>query len=55
MATVKKYCSKAVLIHDGEVIEAGSPHEVANKYSKLNLMARSEGRPVLTQTSILRS
>lgn len=37
MAAVKKYCSKAMLINDGEIIEYGSPHDVANNYSKLNM------------------
>jgi len=36
METVRQYCSKAVLLHDGHVIEQGSPRKVANKYSALN-------------------
>lgn len=36
METVKKYCSRAILINKGEVIESGNPLKIANKYSLLN-------------------
>jgi ABC-2 type transport system ATP-binding protein len=36
METVKKYCTRAILLSDGKIMEEGNPHEVANKYSKLN-------------------
>jgi ABC-2 type transport system ATP-binding protein len=36
MQTVKKYCNRAILINQGEIIEEGSPQKVANEYSKLN-------------------
>ena len=36
METVKRFCSRAVLINGGEFIDLGSPIEIANKYSELN-------------------
>lgn len=36
METVRQFCSRAVLIHEGKVLEVGNPRKVANKYSKLN-------------------
>jgi ABC-2 type transport system ATP-binding protein len=39
METVRKFCTRAVLISDGKLIESGSPHEVATKYSMLNTLA----------------
>lgn len=36
MGVVDKYCDKAVLINDGQVIERGMPRSVSKKYSKLN-------------------
>ena len=36
MDTVRKYCSRAMLLNDGKVIDIGSPHTIADKYSKLN-------------------
>jgi ABC-2 type transport system ATP-binding protein len=36
METVKKYCTRAILLSEGKIIEAGDPREVAAKYSKLN-------------------
>lgn len=36
METVKKYCTRAILLHEGEIIEEGNPFEVATRYSKLN-------------------
>lgn len=36
METVRRFCNKAVLIHDGEIMEYGDPNLVAGKYSKLN-------------------
>jgi ABC-2 type transport system ATP-binding protein len=32
MEAVEKYCSRAALIHDGELKLIGAPHEVANQY-----------------------
>lgn len=36
MSAVKKYCNKAILIHDGDIIDSGNPHQIAAKYAKLN-------------------
>lgn len=37
MDTVKEYCTRAVLISDGKLIEEGDPRRVAAEYSRLNL------------------
>ena len=37
MDNVRKYCSRAMLIRDGEIISCGSPDDVANEYSIENL------------------
>lgn len=36
METVRRFCNRAVLIHEGKVLKVGDPREVADKYSKLN-------------------
>ncbi len=36
MNTVKKYCSRALLISEGKIISVGNPTEVTDDYSKLN-------------------
>jgi len=36
MATVEKYCNKAILIEDGKIIEAGDPQKVANEYTAIH-------------------
>lgn len=36
MEQVRRFCTRAVLIHDGKVKKIGNPKEVADKYSKLN-------------------
>ena len=36
MATVKKYCNKAIVINEGKIILSGSPVAVADEYSRLN-------------------
>lgn len=35
MENVKKFCTRAILIEDGKIIEDGNPIEVANKYTKM--------------------
>lgn len=37
MDTVKEYCTRAVLISDGRLVEEGDPQKVADEYSRLNL------------------
>ena len=39
MATVKKFCNRAVLINEGKVTKIGDPVEVADEYSRLNQIA----------------
>lgn len=36
MATVKRFCSQAMLIDNGGIVDIGSPDKIANTYSKLN-------------------
>lgn len=36
METVRRFCTRAVLIHEGKVLKVGDPKIVADKYSKLN-------------------
>jgi ABC-type polysaccharide/polyol phosphate transport system ATPase subunit len=36
METVRRFCSKAILLKNGEVIKAGEPNAVATAYSKMN-------------------
>jgi len=36
MDTVKKFCNRAVLINDGQIIKIGNPKDVADEYSRLN-------------------
>ena len=33
---LKKFCNRAVLIHEGKIIKEGSPVQVADEYSRLN-------------------
>lgn len=35
MESVKKYCTRAILIEDGKITKNGDPKEVANEYTKL--------------------
>jgi len=37
MGTVRRFCSRAMLIQGGEMVAIGEPNEVASKYSKLNM------------------
>ena len=36
MQTVRKYCTRAMLIDEGKIVALGSPQETATRYSKLN-------------------
>jgi ABC-2 type transport system ATP-binding protein len=36
METVRQYCNRALLLHEGKIISIGNPRKVATKYSKLN-------------------
>ena len=37
MEAVKKYCDKAILLKDGEIIDSGDPVDIANSYSTENI------------------
>ena len=37
MSNVVKFCNKALLLNKGEVMAVGSPQEIAEKYTQLNL------------------
>ncbi len=36
MTSVQRFCNRAMLINDGEIVEIGNPASVAQKYQKLN-------------------
>ncbi len=37
MDNVRKYCNKAMMLHEGKIVFSGSPEDVANEYSIENL------------------
>lgn len=37
METVRKFCSRALILDDGKILQIGEPNKVASIYSKLNL------------------
>ncbi len=37
METVRRFCTKALLLHEGKIKKVGHPHQVASAYSELNL------------------
>jgi len=37
MAAIEKYCTKAILMHQGKVLDGGAPKEIASKYRLINL------------------
>lgn len=44
MDSVKKYCSKAILIKDGEIIASGDKNDVADRYTLENLKSEHKER-----------
>lgn len=42
METVKRFCTKAMLLNNGKIETIGSPFEVAERYSELNNMSLKE-------------
>ena len=44
MDAVKKYCNKAILIKDGEVVVSGDKNDVADRYTLENLQADDHSR-----------
>lgn len=56
MEAVEKYCSRAVLIHDGKVKLVGAPHEVANQYLLENFDPdRLDGQATMELSSYVKS
>ena len=51
MDSVRKYCNKAVLIHDGKIEINGTPEDVANAYSLENALAAKDPEEEKTPTS----
>ncbi len=45
MGAVDAYCDRAILIHDGEIVHAGDPHEVGRHYLRLNFDQPAGGGP----------
>lgn len=43
MGAVRKYCNKAIMIQDGEIVSSGSPSEVSNEYSLENGIRNDTG------------
>ena len=44
MDSVKKYCNKAILIKDGDIIVNGNKEDAANRYTLENLKAEAKKR-----------
>lgn len=40
MISMKRYCDRAIMISDGKLVAAGTPDDVANKYTEENLESR---------------
>jgi len=47
METVRRFCSQALLIDDGNIIDCGDPHKVAEEYSRLNQEKIDQQRPLI--------
>lgn len=54
MESVRRFCNKAILLSDGQIIEQGQPSQVASKYSKLNRDSASQkaGKKVTQKSPI---
>lgn len=51
MGSVKKYCTRAMMIADGEVEAVGDPETVSQQYTLANLKAQQIGATVADETS----
>lgn len=49
MGAVERYCDRAILIDDGEIIVHGKPNEVADEYRKMNMNVSQAGKPVIVE------
>lgn len=45
MASVERFCTRAMLINEGEILLIGKPHKVAGEYSRLNQPLEKEEKP----------
>lgn len=52
METVKKFCNRAILLHDGKIVETGNPRAVANKYSQLNQVSIDKATAAANQKNM---
>jgi len=43
MGTVKRFCTRAMLINQGEMVSLGEPSKIANDYTELNYQAINKG------------
>lgn len=43
MASVQRFCNKAIMIEKGEIVESGSPAKVSQKYSELFIEKKDRG------------
>jgi ABC-2 type transport system ATP-binding protein len=55
MDNVRKYCNKAMLIRDGEVVAMGKPEDVANEYSLENLGSLIHAKKVREKESVIKN
>jgi ABC-2 type transport system ATP-binding protein len=44
MSVVERFCTRAMLIHDGKIEKIGDPLEVSDMYSEINKLSYSEGK-----------
>ena len=42
MASVKKYCNRAILVKDGKILISGDPSDVANQYTEENTVSSAD-------------
>lgn len=42
METVRRFCSRAMLISNGDIVEVGEPNLIATKYARINRESKSE-------------
>lgn len=52
MGTVKRFCTRAILLNDGKVVTHGDPNKVANAYTQLNNDAINKS---MSEQAILRA
>lgn len=45
MGAVERYCDRAILIDNGEIVKEGKPNIVADEYRNMNLVVSDAGKP----------